>query len=161
MGVGSVVSLALSFESAELIHVPSSWCAIFLAIGFVFCFFFMEETNYDRPPQEMTSSQSPTPGSTTPKESGDPEKNGGLQESPPTVIDTSLGEIRYTPKTYLQKLSLLDKPRPFHIFGMMKRPLIFLSWPVIAYAGFSYGSNLIVGFPAYIDIRGIINDICK
>lgn len=22
------------------------WCTIFLAIGFVFCFFFMEETNY-------------------------------------------------------------------------------------------------------------------
>jgi hypothetical protein len=49
----------------------------------------------------------------------------------------------YRPKTYLQKLKLLDKPRPFRVPRMMVRPLIFLTFPVIAYAGFSYGSNLI------------------
>lgn len=27
--------------------------------------------------------------------------------------------------------------------GMILRPLIFLSFPVISYAGFSYGSNLV------------------
>ena len=40
------------------------WCAIFLAIGFVFCFFFMEETNYDRAPLEMVLTGKSTPDHT-------------------------------------------------------------------------------------------------
>lgn len=102
----------------------------------------MEETNYDRAPLEMISSeaQSKTPSLKT---SDDPEKTGDIEEKNPNVIDTAVGEIKYTPKTYRQKLSLLDKPRPFILFGMIRRPLIFMTFPVIAYAGFSYGSNLI------------------
>lgn len=49
-------------------------------------------------------------------------------------------------KSYLNKLRLFDKRElqyPNQLKGMVLRPLIFLSFPVILYAGFSYGSNLI------------------
>ncbi|TAQ88303.1 hypothetical protein B7494_g3391 [Chlorociboria aeruginascens] len=117
----------------------------YVTIGFVFCFFFMEETNYDRAPLEMVSTPEDTPGTTTPKEeilptSTDPEKTAAISGS---GSPHSVGVVEYSPKTYYQKLSLLDKKRDFHLFRMMIRPLIFLSFPSIAYAGFSYGSNLV------------------
>ncbi|TGO34686.1 hypothetical protein BHYA_0186g00160 [Botrytis hyacinthi] len=131
------------------------WCAIFLAIGFVFCFFLMEETNYDRAPQEKTTSGDDTPGMTTPTEGVlqeksstspeplDPEKGTSTDVSRVANQNTELGTVHYKPKTYIQKLSLKDKKRDFRLFRMMIRPLIFMSLPSIAYAGFSYGSNLI------------------
>lgn len=49
-------------------------------------------------------------------------------------------------KQYLQKLRLFEEgimDHPHRLKGMIVRPLIFLSFPVILYAGFSYGSNLV------------------
>ncbi|ESZ93039.1 hypothetical protein SBOR_6560 [Sclerotinia borealis F-4128] len=131
------------------------WCAIFLAVGFVFCFFLMEETNYDRAPLKTTTSQANTPGITTPKEEMsqekgtspatplDPEKGASIDIPSAVTEITELETIHHKPKTYLQKLALKDKKRDFPLFRMMMRPLIFMSLPSIAYAGFSYGSNLI------------------
>lgn len=128
------------------------WCAIFLAIGFVFCFFFMEETNYDRVPLEMLTTQNNTSTpkedilqekGTPPTDSLDAEKGASIEGPRAASQTTELGIVDYKPKTYLQKLSLKDKKRDFRIFRMMVRPLIFMSLPSIAYAGFSYGSNLI------------------
>lgn len=123
------------------------WCAIFLAIGFVFCFFFMEETNFDREPIEMVSSPNDSPGQMTPKEEEvltktDPEK-GLRTESQNSETGQTEGQVDYTPKTYIQKLALLDKKREFRLFRMMVRPLLFFALPSVVYAGFSYGSNLI------------------
>ncbi|KAG0648241.1 putative MFS-type transporter [Hyphodiscus hymeniophilus] len=124
------------------------WCAIFLAIGFVFCFFFMEETNYDREPLEMVSTPADTSGTVTPKEekvlstSTDPEKTAAIVD-PDSNDDHVAGAVHYTPKSYVQKLALLDKKRDFHLFRMMIRPLLFFSLPSVVYAGFSYGSNLV------------------
>jgi hypothetical protein len=122
------------------------WCAIFLAIGFVFCFLFMEETNYDRAPIEMVETSAASPGITTRegdfRSSNDPEKASALG-NPEPITETMTGTIDYKPKTYLQKLALLDKKRDFHLFRMMVRPLLFFSLPSVVYAGFSYGSNLI------------------
>lgn len=122
------------------------WCAIFLAIGFVFCFFFMEETNYDRAPLEMVEtsigSAETNSNEEAPTTTGDSEKGpsaGDLSQ----LHDSGNGFVTYTPKTYLQKLSLVDKKRDFRLFRMMVRPLLFFSLPSIVYAGFSYGSNLI------------------
>jgi hypothetical protein len=118
------------------------WCAIFLAIGFIFCFFFMEETNYDRAPIEMVKSPSKTVKEDTLSKSVDPEKaaeTANLDVS----HDISTEHTTYKPKTYLQKLALLDRKRPFHLFRMMYRPRLFFSLPSVVYAGFSYGSNLV------------------
>ncbi len=115
-----------------------------------FSAFFMEETNYDRAPLELVSSPSDTSGTMTPKDissplstSLDPEKTGAISLPSEANSEHTPGMLEYKPKTYLQKLSLLDKPRPFHLFRMMLRPLLFLSLPSVVYAGFSYGSNLV------------------
>ncbi|KAE9994624.1 hypothetical protein EG327_006767 [Venturia inaequalis] len=119
------------------------WCAIFCGIGFVICFFFMEETNYDRAPLEMKISPVQTPGDVSPVgEKSDLEKSANADVTTSQPVDPIPIES-YQPKTYLQKLKLLDKPRPFRVGRMMVRPLIFVTFPVIAYAGFSYGSNLV------------------
>lgn len=49
-------------------------------------------------------------------------------------------------KSYYHKLKVFDKQElryPNRLKDMILRPLIFLSFPVIFYAGFSYGSNLV------------------
>jgi hypothetical protein len=123
------------------------WCAIFLAIGFVFCFFFMEETNYDRAPLEMVTTLIATPGTSTPKEeqlstSIGLEKSATIANSE-SNSDTAPFQVQYKKKTYLQKLALLEKKREFRLFQYMYRPLLFFSLPSVVYAGFSYGSNLV------------------
>ena len=49
-------------------------------------------------------------------------------------------------KSFSKKLKIFDKQtlrQPNRLKDMFLRPLIFLSFPVIFYAGFSYGSSLI------------------
>jgi MFS family permease len=126
------------------------WCAIFCAIGFVFLFFFMEETNYSRAViiGHENEASTPSPTSTPPAETEDGEKK--LTD---TTADTSIAETlpetmaaSASQKSYFAKLKLFrtaDLTKPNHLPGMVARPLIFLTFPVIAYAGFSYGSNLV------------------
>ncbi|KAF2737874.1 MFS general substrate transporter [Polyplosphaeria fusca] len=119
------------------------WCAIFCGIGFVFLFLFMEETNFVRQPTIGTTSSSP--GTTTPVQPfpSDPEKGSPLEAAP---TNPSIPSPTPKRKTYLDKLKLFqtsDLRKPNHLLGMTTRPLIFLTFPVILYAGFSYGSNLV------------------
>ncbi|EHK98148.1 putative Uncharacterized MFS-type transporter [Glarea lozoyensis 74030] len=111
--------------------------------GYMFLLF---ETNYDRAPIETVETSEPSPGISTPEgefqSSSDPEKTSALG-SPEPITETLAGTIDDKPKTYFQKLALLDKKRDFHLFRMMVRPLLFFSLPSVVYAGFSYGSNLI------------------
>ncbi|OWP05069.1 hypothetical protein B2J93_639 [Marssonina coronariae] len=128
-------------------HWVQYWCAIFLAVGFVLCFFFMEETNYDRVPLGTVSTLVDTPGTNTAPEkplstSSDPEKSSAPADSISNV-EPSTGTVEYPRKTYMQKLSLLDKKRDFLLFRFMYRPFLFFSLPAVVYAGFSYGSNLV------------------
>jgi hypothetical protein len=122
------------------------WCAIFNAIGFVFLFFFMEETNYIR---HHEGTPPTTPGTSTP--STDPEKTGAGDAEKVSPVETNTSALITTPqtykrKTYLDKIALFqaaDLQKPNELKGMMLRPLTFLTFPVISYAGFSYGSNLV------------------
>lgn len=124
------------------------WCAIFNGIGLVICFFFMEETNYSREPiagivPEQEQSESPTPPETTTEKAA----SGNDQEAESDLESRDNVPARsYKRKTYFDKIKLFqaaDLHKPNHIGGMMLRPLIFMTFPVIFYAGFSYGSNLI------------------
>lgn len=127
------------------------WCfffqAIFSAVVSVFLFFFLEETNYDRETVgvvEGTSSPNPSDAEAA---DGVSEKQAG-QDGPtviPAPIDgTSAGSSSpYKPKTYWQKLAFLDKPRAFVMHWRAWQILKLLSWPVIFYAGFSYGTYLV------------------
>ncbi|KAG9675500.1 MFS general substrate transporter, partial [Aureobasidium melanogenum] len=123
------------------------WCAIFCGIGFVFLFFFMEETNYSRhsitgiAPDigvqlERTSTALKMNEKDTRPDDGDLASETGSPATPD----------KFKRKIYFDKLKLWQKSdlqKDNHIVGMTTRPLIFLTFPVILYAGFSYGSNLI------------------
>lgn len=124
------------------------WCAIFCAIGFVFLFFFMEETNYQRPTITGTESQvqngHDSHVANLEAKSATPDEKALTGEAEAT--ENGLATVAYRRKTYLDKIKLFDSKafsRPNQIGRMVLRPLIFLTFPVIFYAGFSYGSNVI------------------
>jgi hypothetical protein len=108
--------------------------------------FFLEETNYDRKPLAveedsdiaLESSAASTEGQSTPTTT----EEKTPREHPAANVDHEAGEV-YKKKSYLDKLKLLDKPRPFKLPQMMWRPLSLLSFPVVVYSGFAYGSNLV------------------
>lgn len=115
------------------------WAAIFNGIGFVFLFFFMEETNYNR---QHVGTPASTSGTSTPTVTEEKAATGDQV----TTITTNSSAPIYKRKTYLDKLKLwqqADLEKPNELLGMMWRPLKFLTFPVIFYAGFSYGSNLV------------------
>ena len=106
----------------------------------------MEETNYHR---EFS------PGHEAEVDSGaDPsvetyETNSEANEKNVAETDLSVSSIAATnnsTKSYWSKLKVFDtKVLRYrnHVKGMVLRPLIFLTFPVIFYSGFSYGSNLV------------------
>ncbi|KAL2798149.1 MFS general substrate transporter [Aspergillus keveii] len=114
------------------------WPAIFCGAAMIFLFFFMEETNYVR---EMPSMPEPAANSPVSAEQGGEKK--ALSADASSQSDPEVGVV-YTKKTYFQKLSILG-PRQARN-NMLRRAwqtVYYLSWPVIFYAGFSYGSYLI------------------
>ncbi|KAF2488544.1 MFS general substrate transporter [Lophium mytilinum] len=121
------------------------WCAIFCGIGFVFLFFLMEETNYIRHTPGTPPNLSSSP-SFAQEASPDPEKADLPEKTPPPSLSEAPRAIYRPKKTYLNKIALFqsaDLHKPNELLAMVTRPLIFLTFPVIFYAGFSYGSNLV------------------
>ena len=110
------------------------WPAIFLAFVFVFFLFFLEETNYVRKTSGIVSSTSNSP----PPESIDNEKT--LAQA---ATGTSHSIDNRKPKTLVQRMSLWNPTPNRNMLAGAWRSLKYLTWPVIFYAGFSYGSYLI------------------
>lgn len=99
----------------------------------------MEETNYNRKTTGIVASETDSPPP-EPSMMSDKEKFGA-RATTPTSVDN--GETISAPKTFAQKLSIWT---PIPGQSMLQRALSslkYLSWPVIFYAGFSYGSYLI------------------
>ncbi|BDD57830.1 hypothetical protein MAP00_003159 [Monascus purpureus] len=137
------------------------WPSIFLAGAFVFLFFFMEETNYvrDKQPTASTSIKLDTAVKTSSADSsdaGEREKEPSLDADPDpgkaeklpqniSAEEQGVGSATvYRKKSYIQKLALLGPRQPRNnMFRRMWQTVYYLSWPVIFYAGFSYGSYLI------------------
>lgn len=115
-----------------------------MGIAFVYCFFLMEETNYDRQaPQTTLSAGSSTEAVVDPSS----EKEGaqdykGSKNPDPAVVE--MGQVTYPRKTYLQKLSVIDKKRPNRILEIMWSPFKFFTFPVVVWSGFMYGTNGLV-----------------
>lgn len=107
------------------------WCSIFNAFAFIYCFFLMEETNYDRkfdnhPIQTSTACEQVPSGS------------GNLKNEksrPTSQEDREIGEIQWPRKTYLNKLSLEDKPRPNRLLEIMWAPFKGFTYPSVVFAG--------------------------
>lgn len=135
------------------------WCffiqAIFCGVLSIYLFFFLEETNYDRasvgvvegvetPP--VVSDDAEAAINTTKTEGSEMKATSEKEASPnnSSKADPTVQEgVVYKRKTYWQKLALWDKPRPFMMHWRAWQILKLLSWPVVFYSGFSYGSYLI------------------
>ncbi|KAK3676858.1 hypothetical protein LTR78_003062 [Recurvomyces mirabilis] len=103
----------------------------------------MEETNYSRSALNRLDNSPKTKAILTAHTTTDDEKVSRSMEVEPAEELPTSGR-KHT--TYLDKLRLIrtaDLRKPNGLLGMVTRPLIFLTFPVIAYAGFSYGSNLV------------------
>ncbi|KAF2799409.1 putative MFS transporter [Melanomma pulvis-pyrius CBS 109.77] len=113
--------------------------AIFLAVVFIFLFFFMEETNYNRKTSgvQFVEADYPTSEPTTTVDAEKAASHSTSQES------TGQGEITTAPKTFTQKLSIWTPNPGQNMAQRAIKSLKYLGWPVIFYAGFSYGSYLI------------------
>lgn len=128
------------------------WCffiqAIFCAVTSVFLFFFLEETNYDRKTVGVVEgtpiiSHDATEAPDAPSETKPPTEKSAMATGSPGSDTAAEPSVQYTRKTYRQKLALFDKPRPFMMHWRAWQILKFLSWPVVFYSGFSYGTYLV------------------
>ncbi|CAF3498628.1 hypothetical protein SNK03_005990 [Fusarium graminearum] len=118
------------------------WPAIFLSAVFVFLFLFMEETNYIRVARDINRPQIETSRASDKNTSktGEKEAEGGNRE----VKEADEAAQEYAkPKTFLQKMSLWNPSPGQSMARHAGRSIEYLSWPVIFFAGFSYGSYLI------------------
>lgn len=128
------------------------WCSIFCAIGFVYCFLFMEETNYDRvhaihqandnEPMVVKVSQEVA---TTSKE-----KSASDGITPQATEDREAGEIIWPRKTYWDKLGFNDKKRPNRLLPIMLAPFKGFTYPPVVYAGYAF---LLSPYPNRIHYR--------
>jgi MFS family permease len=120
------------------------WPAIFFGFVFVFIFFAMEETTYIRKTVVMAVAPESDSTKSDPAVLKDSEKNPAAHSIAPAASADS-GEMHHVrkPKTYWQKLAVFHYYPGQPILEHNIRSLKYLSWPVIFYAGFSYGSYLI------------------
>ncbi|KAL3426895.1 major facilitator superfamily transporter [Phlyctema vagabunda] len=118
------------------------WCAIGMGIAFVYCFFLMEETNYDRAAAHPTISARASSEGVT--ESGAISSEKGDEKTAVDPATAEMGQVIYPRKTYWQKLSVIDKKRPNRILDIMWSPFKFFTFPVVVWAGFMYGTNGLV-----------------
>jgi hypothetical protein len=113
------------------------WPAIFNAVTFVFLFFFMEESNYQRKTAGVVTALALPMGLIS--DPIDEEK-----AHPVASRSTASIQVGTATRTFTEKLSIWQPSPGQNMFGRAKRSLQYLSWPVIAYCGFSYGSYLIL-----------------
>lgn len=122
------------------------WTAIWIGIAFIYCFFFMEETNYDRHHREVipnteSAVQAPCPSPSS--SDGPDEKAVKPIANACDIADIEDGTI-YQHKTFWQKLGFIDKPRPNRMLDVFLAPFKGFTYPVIVYAGLMYGANNLV-----------------
>lgn len=131
------------------------WCAIFNGIAFVYCFFLMEETNYDRKHVDSSVSDAEkAPPSLVPEDinksstadavSTDKGLDSKASPSKSPSSDIEEAQVVWPRKTYWQKLSLRDKCRPNRILDIALAPFKGFLYPPVVYAGLMYGANSLV-----------------
>ncbi len=120
--------------------------AMFLGCALVFCFFFMEETNYRRSTVGFVeiNSGTQTPVLTEPKDEKVVAEKKATVTGEPDLASIEKGRIQTgSNKSFLQKLSLWQPSPGQDVVGRASLSLKYMRWPVIFYAGFSYGSYLV------------------
>ncbi|KAF4984914.1 hypothetical protein FDECE_16980 [Fusarium decemcellulare] len=118
------------------------WCAIFNAIAFVFCFLFMEETNYDRKHHHVPETMDTAVDTGPAQDGGDKSKTADNSATP--VDQGESAEIRWPRKSFWNKLSIKDNKRPNRVLDIMIAPFKGFTYPAVVYAGLMYGANSLV-----------------
>jgi hypothetical protein len=115
-----------------------------MGVAFVYCFFLLEESNYDRQaPQTTLSAGSSTEAVIEPSTASEkPDLKEGDVNTNVDLAAVEMGQVAYPRKTYFQKLSIIDKKRPNRLLEIMWSPFKFFSFPVVVWAGFMYGTLL-------------------
>lgn len=116
------------------------WPAIFTGSTFIFLFFLLEETNYDR----VITGTVVVPGAQQPQDFIDDDNN--LKTSPLSAVQTTASEelrMPTTTKSFTQKLSLWHPAQNGTMLSHLRSITLYLTWPVVLYTGFSAGSYLI------------------
>ena len=99
------------------------WCAIWNAMCFVYCFLFLEETNYDRKHNHASSQGSPT--TDLPESPSGADDDAKEKNIPGRSASMDLGEsaeMHWPRKTFLDKLSIKDKKRPNRLMDIFIAP---------------------------------------
>lgn len=116
--------------------------AIFCAATWIFLFIFMEETNYDRATVGVVATAAPT-GSQLVVPNREEKGAEGRDLGPTIEPPGTPAPPPRKPKGFLKRMAIIDKPRPFMMHYRVWQSLKLLSWPVVFYSGFSYGTYLI------------------
>ena len=111
----------------------------------------MEETNFHRdvPPKTAKADSEGLPSANDCLSDFQPseESNPKMETTDTTNRDPERRSLEdHRNESYWRKLKVFDKQAlqySNHLKGMIFRPLIFLSFPVVFFSGFSYGSSLI------------------
>jgi MFS family permease len=120
------------------------WCAIAIAVAFVYCLFLMEETNYDRRTSQSTTGTDETTSEFTIQNVAGEKGSESETPTPAEATSSARDYTVYPRKTYRQKLSVIDRKRPNRILHLMWAPFKFFRFPVVVWAGFMYGTNALV-----------------
>ncbi|TEA12921.1 putative MFS-type transporter [Colletotrichum sidae] len=128
------------------------WCAIFNGIALVYCFLFMEETNYDRParqpdPDETVILQTRADDSPAASEAGEKDVSAADKQQHASTAghtESETGQVVYPRKTYMQKLGVRDKPRQNRMLDIALGSFTGFTYPSVVYAGLMYGANNLV-----------------
>ncbi|VUC35353.1 unnamed protein product [Clonostachys rosea] len=121
------------------------WPAIFLGVTFIICFLFMEETNFLRHSPVAHSQPTVKVNEPSTPKNTESAKIDKLEKTidghrPSSVIN---GES-FNSKTHWEKLRIFSKQGEVkQVFRRISLTFKFFTFPVVCYAGFSYGSYVI------------------
>ncbi|KAL1601975.1 hypothetical protein SLS59_005141 [Nothophoma quercina] len=118
------------------------WPAVFTGTTFIFLFFFMEETNYNR----VITGTVVVPGGRQSLIAEEEDDNNNLKHQQLATIQTTTSEELRLPgktKSFTQKLSLWHPAQNGTMLSHLRSITLYLTWPVVLYTGFSAGSYLI------------------
>ncbi|KAH7215276.1 major facilitator superfamily domain-containing protein [Fusarium oxysporum] len=138
------------------------WCAIFCAVLLLIIFFFMEETKFDRAKYmksnhiEGQTVSSVNQTSTGPDTKDDLDtKHDAEQDQVATTTLTNVSAPNETfdlENTEFSKKSRISRLKPIErknlkgenrLIKLISRPILLLAFPIISYAGFIYGCNIV------------------
>ncbi|KAI9150869.1 MFS-type transporter [Paramyrothecium foliicola] len=137
------------------------WCAIFCGVTFVVVFFFMEETKFDRNAYthslllqyrgnstQSNDAKPPDIEATGSEEETKKGKDESLSQIPSVITGThvQLSPTNDGKKSYISRLKPVECKNlraESHLIKLMLRPFLLFQFPIIVYAGFLYGSNIV------------------